>query len=29
LITEMITGAKTLVDPTPFSPRRFQMASAR
>ena len=29
LITEMITGAKTFVDPTPFSPRRFQMASAR
>ena len=29
LITEMITGAKTLVDPTPFSPRRFQMASVR
>ena len=29
LITEMITGAKTLVDPTPFSPRRFQMAGMR
>ena len=29
LITEMITGAKTLVDPTPFSPRRFQMAGVR
>ena len=29
LITEMITGAKTLVDPSPFSPRRFQMADVR
>lgn len=29
LITQMITGAKTLVDPTPFTPKRFQMAGVR